>query len=180
MNFLNLCRGLLPKPMESFFIQLFGEDFLRLCDEEAVSPDSESLRVLENTQVCDSSKVENDAVGEKAATHTASEAEICCTSRGGASLQHMRPRVPRASSTLSVHGWTELTEPATPARPLRCSTTREKGACALVPAPQNHHSLVKGTTAKKNQFYASRSTLDATCIKEFVHLCLLRRTIIAW
>ena len=30
-------------------------------------------------------------------------------------LQRTRPRVPRASSTLSVHGWTEFTEPATPA-----------------------------------------------------------------
>jgi len=76
VNFLNLCRGLLPKPMQSFFIQLFGEDFPRLCDEEAVSPDCESLRVLQNTQVCDSSKFENDAVGEEAATHTASEAAM--------------------------------------------------------------------------------------------------------
>ena len=38
-----------------------------MCDEE---------RVLKNTQVCDSSKVENDAVGEEEATHTASEAAM--------------------------------------------------------------------------------------------------------
>ena len=35
-----------------------------------------SLQVLKNTQVCDSSKVENDAVGEEEATHRASEAAM--------------------------------------------------------------------------------------------------------
>lgn len=68
--------ALLPKPMQSFFIQQFGEDFPRLCNEEAVSPDSESLQVLKNTLVCDSSKVENDAVGEEEATQKASEAAM--------------------------------------------------------------------------------------------------------
>jgi len=91
----------------------------------------------------------------------------------------MRPRVPRASSTLSVHGWTELNRASDTCKALAVFNDEGKGACALVPAPQNHHSLVKDTTAKKKRFCASRSTLDATCIKEFVHLCLLRRTIIA-
>ena len=108
---------LLPKPMQSCFIQQFGEDFPRLCNEEAVSPDSESLQVLKNTQVCDSSKVDNDAVGEEEATHRASEAAMQYAARRveAQTLQRTRPRVPRASSTLSVHGWTEFTEPATPA-----------------------------------------------------------------
>ena len=117
-------------------------------NEEAVSPESESLRVLKNTLVCDSSKVENDAVGEEEATQRASEAAMqyaarqfyifqClnaakkwpsnfwlvtlqCNSHNAIlhismNAANMRPRVPRASSTLSVHGWTEFTEPATPA-----------------------------------------------------------------
>ena len=59
--------ALLPKPMQSFFIRQFGDDFPKLCNEEAVCFDSESLQVLQNTQVCSARKVENDAVGEEEA-----------------------------------------------------------------------------------------------------------------
>ena len=53
--------------MQSFFIRQFGDDIPKLCNEEAVSFDSESLQVLQNTQVCSTRKVENDAVGEEEA-----------------------------------------------------------------------------------------------------------------
>jgi hypothetical protein len=53
--------------MQSFFIRQFGDDFPKLCNEEAVCFDSESLQVLQNTQVCSARKVENDAVGEEEA-----------------------------------------------------------------------------------------------------------------
>jgi len=59
--------ALLPKPIHIFFIRQFGDDFPKLCNEEAFSFDSESLQVLKNTQVCSARKVENDAVGEEEA-----------------------------------------------------------------------------------------------------------------
>ena len=59
--------GLTTEAHAEFFIRQFGDDFPKLCNEEAVSFDSESLQVLQNTQVCSARKVENDAVGEEEA-----------------------------------------------------------------------------------------------------------------
>ena len=67
-NVLNLCSGpYYRSPCRVFVIRQFGDDFPKLCNEEAVSFDSESLQVLQNTQVCSARKVENDAVGEEGA-----------------------------------------------------------------------------------------------------------------
>ena len=65
---MNLCSGpYYRSPCRVFFIRQFGDDIPKLCSEEAVSFDSESLQVLQNTQVCSARKVENDAVGEEEA-----------------------------------------------------------------------------------------------------------------
>ena len=210
------------KTHAEFFIQQFGEDFPRLCNEEAVSPDSESLQVLKNTLVCDSSKVENDAVGEEEATQKASEAAMqyaarrveargfpatdlaACEASGSSGTQHVkrarldwihracdtcRIRRKRAGSVARIFGTKQHmslmcalmryhslghvrfsvgTRALVGFLRRRCSTTNEKGACALVPAPQNHHSLAKDTTAKQKQFYAKRLETSATCLQHHI------------
>ena len=58
---------LLPEPLQKFFINQFGEDFPKLCNDEPVSPDSETWQALQNTALCSGDNVENDAVGEEEA-----------------------------------------------------------------------------------------------------------------
>ena len=139
VNFLNLCRGLLPKPMARVFLSnCLGRTF------QGCATRSGSWRIRRSATPAKLRTMlwEKRRPPTQQAKQRWNMLHVAWRRFPLQTLQPLRPRVPRASSTLSVHGWTELTEAATPARPLRCSTMREKGACAFVPAPQSHHSLV--------------------------------------
>ena len=46
---------------------IIGEDFPRLCNDEPVSPGSETWQALQKTELCSGANVEHDAVGEEEA-----------------------------------------------------------------------------------------------------------------